>query len=177
MSSVIDNFTAYLPSAGRRSVKYSWTFNTSGSHKLLSNLIPSISAWTTHGMPLITSPSKMTTVLIHRNAPTDSCRNLTALMPRCTKTSFLITPQYICAHRNSDNLHNAAFKGYSLVRRIFALSQSAFQWHDIHIQESKSVNSFSIFFFLPLTFFLLGSLSAISNSFYRSSFPFFSHSL
>ena len=57
----------------------------------------------------------MTTVLIHRNAPTDSCRNLTALMPRCTKTSFLITPHYICAHRNSDNLHNAAFKGYSLV--------------------------------------------------------------
>ncbi|KAK2193675.1 hypothetical protein NP493_8g03000 [Ridgeia piscesae] len=57
----------------------------------------------------------MTTVLICRNAPTDSCRNLTALMPRCTKTSFLITPHYTCAHRNSDNLHNAAFKGYSLV--------------------------------------------------------------
>ena len=48
-----------------------------------------------------------------KNAPTDRCRNLTALMPRCTKTSFLITPHYICAHRNSDNLHNAAFKGYS----------------------------------------------------------------
>ena len=63
----------------------------------------------------ITSPSKMTTVLIRRNAPTDSCRNSTALVPRCTKTSFLITPHYICAHRNSDNLHNAAFKGYSLV--------------------------------------------------------------
>ena len=78
-------------------------------------LHPSISAWTTHGLPLITSPSKMTTVLIRRNAPTDSCRNLTALMPRCTKTSFLITLHYICAHRNSDNLHNAAFKGYSLV--------------------------------------------------------------
>ena len=57
----------------------------------------------------------MTTVLIRRNAPTDSCHNLTALMPRCTKTSFLITPHYICAHRNSDNLHYAAFKGYSLV--------------------------------------------------------------
>ncbi|KAK2180890.1 hypothetical protein NP493_422g02037 [Ridgeia piscesae] len=57
----------------------------------------------------------MTTVLIRRNAPTDSRHNLTALMPRCTKTSFLITPHYICAHRNSDNLHNAAFIGYSLV--------------------------------------------------------------
>ena len=57
----------------------------------------------------------MTTVLIRRNAPTDSCRNLTALMPRCPKTSFLITPHYICAHRNPDNLYNAAFKGYSLV--------------------------------------------------------------
>ncbi|KAK2175790.1 hypothetical protein NP493_707g00000 [Ridgeia piscesae] len=53
----------------------------------------------------------MTTVLIRINAPTDSCRNLTALKSRCTKTSFLITPHYICAHRNSDNMHNAAFKG------------------------------------------------------------------
>ena len=78
-------------------------------------LHPSISAWTTHGLPLITSPRKMTTVLIRRNASTDSCRNLTALMPRCTKTSFLIIRHYICAHRNSNNLHNAAFKGYSLV--------------------------------------------------------------
>ena len=115
MSPVIDTFTAYLPAINRSSVNNSWTLNTSGSHKLLS-LHPSISAWTTHGLPLITSPSKMTTVLIRRNAPTDSCRNLTALMPRCTKTSFLITPHYICAHRNSDNLHNAAFKGYFLVR-------------------------------------------------------------
>ena len=78
---------------------------------LFQTLHPSISVWTTHRLPLITSPSKMTTVLICRNAPTDSCHNLTALMPRCTKTSFLITPHYICAHRNSDNLHNAAFKG------------------------------------------------------------------
>ena len=83
-------------------------------------LHPSISTWTTHGLPLITSPSKMTTVLIRRNAPSDSCRNLTALMPRCTKTSFIITPHYICAHRNSDNLHYAAFKGYSLVERGMA---------------------------------------------------------
>ena len=59
----------------------------------------------------------MTTVLIRRNAPTDGCHNLTALMPRCTKTSFLLTPHYICAHRNSDNLHNAVFIGYSLVGR------------------------------------------------------------
>ena len=51
----------------------------------------------------------MTTVLIRRNAPTDSCHNLTALMQRCIKTSFLLTPHYICAHRNSDNLRNAAF--------------------------------------------------------------------
>ena len=51
----------------------------------------------------------MTTVLIRRNAPNDSCQNLTALMSRCTKTSFIITPHYICAHRNPDNLHNAAF--------------------------------------------------------------------
>ena len=41
-------------------------------------------------------------------------------MPRCTKTSFLITPHYICAHRNLDSLHNAAFKGYSLVDRGMA---------------------------------------------------------
>ena len=94
--------------------------NTSGSHNFFQTLHPSISARTTHGLPLITSPSKMTTVLICRNTPTDSCRNLTALMPRCTKTSFLITPHYICAHRNSDNLHNAAFKGYSLVAWIMA---------------------------------------------------------
>ena len=40
MSSVIDNFTAYLPSIDRSSVKNLWTFNTSGSHKLLSNLTP-----------------------------------------------------------------------------------------------------------------------------------------
>ena len=57
----------------------------------------------------------MTTALIRRNALTDSCHNLTALMPRCTKISFLLTPHYICAHRNSDNLHNAAFIWYSLV--------------------------------------------------------------
>ena len=54
----------------------------------------------------------MTTVLIRRNAPTDSCHNLTALMSHCTKT-FLLTPYYIYAHRNSDNLHNAVFVGYS----------------------------------------------------------------
>ena len=57
----------------------------------------------------------MTTVLIRRNAPNDSCHNLTALMSRCTKTSLIITPHYICAHRNSDNVHNAAFIGYSAV--------------------------------------------------------------
>ena len=50
---------------------------------------------------MIKQKSKMTTVLIRRNAPTDSCHNLTALMPRWTKTSFIITPHYICAHRNS----------------------------------------------------------------------------
>ena len=60
----------------------------------------------------------MTTVLIRRNAPTDSCRNLTVLMPRCTKTSFLITTHYIIMC--SDNLQNAAFKGYSLVARVIA---------------------------------------------------------
>ena len=70
---------------------------------------------TNHGLPLITSQSKMTTVLIRRNAPTDSCHNLTALMPRCTKTSFIINPHYICAHRNSHNLHNADFIGNSSV--------------------------------------------------------------
>ena len=36
-------------------------------------------------------------------------------MSHCTKTSFLTTPHYICAHRNSDNLHNVDFIGYSLV--------------------------------------------------------------
>ena len=40
---------------------------------------------------------------------------MTELMPCCTKTTFLLTPHYICAHRNSDNLRNAVFKGYSLV--------------------------------------------------------------
>ena len=77
-------------------------------------LHPSISAWTTHGLPLITSPSKMTTVLIRRNAPNDRCHNLTALMPRCTKIKFLLTPHYICVDRNLDNLHNAAFIEYSV---------------------------------------------------------------
>ena len=57
----------------------------------------------------------MTTVFIRRNAPNDSCHNLTALMPRCTKTSFIITPHYVCAHRNSDNLRNAAFIGYCFI--------------------------------------------------------------
>ena len=64
--------------------------------------------------------SKMTTVLTRRNAPTDSCHNLTALMPRCTKTQFHLTPHYICAHRNSDNLHYAVSIGYSLVARLMA---------------------------------------------------------
>ena len=77
-------------------------------------LHPSISAWTTNGLPLITSPSKLATV-IRRNAPTDSCHNLAALMPRCIKTSFLLTPDYISAHRNSDNMHSAVSVGYSLV--------------------------------------------------------------
>ena len=58
----------------------------------------------------------MTTILLLRNAPTDSCHNLT----RCTKTSFLLTPHYICANINSDNLHNAAFIGCSLVARVMA---------------------------------------------------------
>ena len=62
----------------------------------------------------------MTTVLICRNTLTDSCHNLTSLMPRCTKTSFLLTPHNICAHRDSDNLHNAVFIGYSLVARVMA---------------------------------------------------------
>ena len=122
MSSIIDKFTAYLPSMDRGSVKNSWTSHTSGYHKRLSNLTPLHFCLNhpTHGLPLITSPSKMTTVLIRRNAPTDSCHSLTALMPRCTNTSFLITPHYICAHRNSDNLHNAGFIGYSLVARGMA---------------------------------------------------------
>ena len=62
-------------------------------------LHPSISAWTTHGLPLMTSPNKTTTVLIRRNAPTDSCHNLTALMRRCTKTSFLLTPHNMCSQK------------------------------------------------------------------------------
>ena len=36
-------------------------------------------------------------------------------MSRCIKTSFIITPHYICSHRNSDNLHNADFIGHSAV--------------------------------------------------------------
>ena len=50
-------------------------------------------------------------VLIRRNAMNDSCHNFTALMPRCTKTLFIVTAHYACAHRNSDNLHNAVFIG------------------------------------------------------------------
>ena len=38
------------------------------------------------------------------------------------------------------------------------------------------MNSFSVVFFLALFFLLLRSLSAVSNSFYLSVFPFFSHS-
>ena len=60
------------------------------------------------------------TTLIYRNPPTVLCHNLTALMPRCIKTSFLVIPHYICAHRNSDNLHNAGFIGYSSVARVMA---------------------------------------------------------
>ena len=40
MSSVIDNFTAYVPSIDRSSVKNLFISHTSGSHKLLSNLTP-----------------------------------------------------------------------------------------------------------------------------------------
>ena len=54
-------------------------------------------------------------------------------MPRCTKTSFLITPHYICAHRNSDNLHNAAFKWYSLVARGMTDEHLIVVIHQLHI--------------------------------------------
>ena len=49
--------------------------------------------------------------------------NLTALMPRCMETSFLMNPHYLYAHRNSDNLHAAASKGYSLLARGIADEQ------------------------------------------------------
>ena len=81
----------------------------------------------------------MTTVLIRRNAPTDSCHNLTALMPRCTKTSFLITPpHYIPANRNSDNLHNAAFIGYSLVGRVMADEHLIVVLHQLLYRDAPS---------------------------------------
>ena len=110
-SSVIDNFTAQTQVLW----KICELLIPQAPTNFFQTLHPSISAWTTHGLLLITSPSKMTTVLIRRNPPTDSCHNLTALMSHCTKTSFLLTPHYICVHRNSDNLHNADFIGYSLV--------------------------------------------------------------
>ena len=62
----------------------------------------------------------MTTGLIRRNARADSCHHLTALMPRCTKTSFIFTPHYTCVHIHSDNLHNAVSiggSGYKSKRR------------------------------------------------------------
>ena len=58
--------------------KFCEQFVNSHTINFFQTLHPSISAWTTHGLPLITSANKMTTVLIRRNAPTDSCHNLTA---------------------------------------------------------------------------------------------------
>ena len=41
----------------------------------------------------------MTTVLICRNAPTDSCHNLTAPMPRYTKTNFTHSTLHMCSQK------------------------------------------------------------------------------
>ena len=51
--------------------------------------------------------------MTRRQTPTVICRNFIALMPSCTKTSFPVTPYYTCAHRNSDNLHDAISLGFS----------------------------------------------------------------
>ena len=117
MRTVIDNFTAYLPSIHRRSVKIRELLIPQAPTNIFQTFHPSISAWTTHGLPLITSPSKRTTVLIRRNAPTDSCHNLKFLCHTAQKHNFYThyIHYIICAHRNSDNLHNAVFIGYSLV--------------------------------------------------------------
>ena len=37
----------------------------------------------------------------------------------------------MCAHRNSDNLHNAAFIGYSLVARVMADEHLVVVFHQI----------------------------------------------
>ena len=86
----------------------------------------------------------MTNVLIRRNAPNDSCRNLTALMSRCTKTSFIITPHYICAHRNSDNVHNAAFIGYSAVFLVVLRQQDR--------SDNHTANAGATYDHIPLIF-------------------------
>ena len=57
----------------------------------------------------------MTPVSIRRKTPNVICHHLTALIPRCTKTSYLLTPYYTYPHRNSDNLRNAIYIVYSLV--------------------------------------------------------------
>ena len=145
-----------------------WTSHTSGSHKLLSNLTPSISAWTTHGLSLITSPGKMTSVLIRRNAPTDSCHNLTALMPRCTKTSFIIITLHMCS-QNSDNLHNAGFIGYSLVRewRMSTLLWSYINCITTSIACSHTFHYYVTKLVLSIGNCAIGQTSLITRTHYR----------
>ena len=76
---------------------------------------PSISTRTNHWFSWIASPIKMMPVSICRKPPTVICHHLTVLMPRCTNTSFLLTPQYIHPPRNSNNLHNAISIGNSFI--------------------------------------------------------------
>ena len=97
MSSVIDNFTAYLPSIDRSSVKIRELLIPQAPTNFFQTLHPSISFEIR--LSLITLPL-MTTVLIRRNAQSDSCHNLTALMPRCTKKIISNQPTpHMCSQK------------------------------------------------------------------------------
>ena len=111
MRSVIDNFTAYLYSIVLWAIHDILT--PQSPTNFFPNLHPSIFAWTTHGLPLITSPSEVTTVLIRRNAPTDSCHNLTALMHAVQN----IISTHSTLHMCSQKFRQSAY--YSFYRVLF----------------------------------------------------------
>ena len=69
---------------------------------------------------MLTSPIKIkiTPISIYRKTQTVICYNLIALKPRCTRSSFLLIPHYMCPHRSSDNQHNAISILYCDFRQV-----------------------------------------------------------
>ena len=117
---------------------------------VFQTLHPSISAWTTHALPLMTTPSK-----IRRNAPTDSCHNLTALMPRCTKTSFLITLYYMCSQKFRQPAQCCFYR--VLFGRVMADEHLIVVLHQYHNGSSDNVDVWY------QTKFCLGNYSIVSH--------------